>query len=201
MADDLQYLIDRIQKEAIDKADSEATSIINAAKEKATSIIQDAEAQAKAKLEQADKDAQIYTERSERSLEQSARDVLITVGKSLEKMILDLLSLQVETSLSEDTIKELLLSLAKNYTSDVQVALSDSDAKKLTSFILGEFKKEVAAGVQVESDSNVRFGFRIKLDGGKVSHEFTNESMADALSALLRPQLAKVVTAAAAQGK
>ena len=57
------------------------------------------------------------------------------------------------------------------------------------------------AGVQVENDSSVRFGFRVKLDGGKVSHEFTNEAMADALSALLRPQLAKVVTKAAAQGE
>ncbi|HQB65907.1 MAG TPA: ATPase, partial [Fibrobacteraceae bacterium] len=142
-----------------------------------------------------------YTERSERALEQSARDILITVGKSLEKMILDILDLQVEKALSESTIKELLLSLAKNYSSDVEVALSESDVNKLTSFILGEFKKQLSAGVQVESDSSVRFGFRVKLDGGKVSHEFTNEAMADALSALLRPQLAKVVTKAASQGK
>ena len=201
MAEDLQYLIDRIQKDAIDKADNDATSILTAAKEKAAQIIKEAEAAAKAKLEQADKDAQVYTERSERALEQSARDILITVGKSLEKMILDILDLQVEKALSESTIKELLLSLAKNYSSDVEVALSESDVNKLTSFILGEFKKQLSAGVQVESDSSVRFGFRVKLDGGKVSHEFTNEAMADALSALLRPQLAKVVTKAASQGK
>ncbi|HPW95028.1 MAG TPA: ATPase [Fibrobacteraceae bacterium] len=201
MAEDLQYLIDRIQKDAIDKADNDATSILTAAKEKAAQIIKEAEAEAKAKLEQADKDAQVYTERSERALEQSARDILITVGKSLEKMILDILDLQVEKALSESTIKELLLSLAKNYSSDVEVALSESDVNKLTSFILGEFKKQLSAGVQVESDSSVRFGFRVKLDGGKVSHEFTNEAMADALSALLRPQLAKVVTKAASQGK
>ena len=201
MAEDLQYLIDRIQKDAIDKADSDATSILTAAKEKAAQIIKEAEAEAKLKLEKADKEAQVYTERSERALEQSARDVLITVGKRLEKMILDILALQVEKSLSESTIKELLLSLAKNYTSDVQVALSEADVNKLTSFILGEFKKQLNAGVQVENDSSVRFGFRVKLDGGKVSHEFTNEAMADALSALLRPQLAKVVTKAAAQGK
>ena len=201
MAEDLEYLIVRIQKDEIDKADNDATSILTAAKEKAAQIIKEAEAEAKAKLEQADKDAQVYTERSERALEQSARDILITVGKSLEKMILDILDLQVEKALSESTIKELLLSLAKNYSSDVEVALSESDVNKLTSFILGEFKKQLSAGVQVESDSSVRFGFRVKLDGGKVSHEFTNEAMADALSALLRPQLAKVVTKAASQGK
>ena len=43
----------------------------------------------------------------------------------------------------------------------------------------------------------VKFGFRVKLDGGKVTHEFTEAAMADALSALLRPQLSRVVNAAA----
>jgi V/A-type H+-transporting ATPase subunit E len=54
--------------------------------------------------------------------------------------------------------------------------------------------------VKVESDKGVKFGFRVKLDGGKVSHEFTEAAMAESLSALLRPQLAKIVNKAA-QGK
>lgn len=200
MAENLQYLIDRIQKDAVDKAEEEAAAILSSAKDKAAQIIKEAELQAKNRLEQADKDALVYAQRSEKALKQSARDILITVGKGLEKMILDLLSLQVESNLSQDTIKELLLSLVKNYNSELQVALSDKDAKALSSFILGEFKKQLQAGVQVESDSNVRFGFKLKLENGKLSHEFTNEAIADALSALLRPQLSKIVTEVATQG-
>jgi len=197
MAEDLQYLMERIQKDAVDKAETEAAAIIAKAKDKAAEIIKNAEAEAQAKLEKADKDAEAFTERSERTLEQSARDLLLSVGKNLEKMILDLLSLQVEKSLDEATIKEMLLSLAKSYSSDVEVDFSEADAKKLASFVTGEFAKQVSAGVKVESDKGVKFGFRVKLDGGKVSHEFTSAAMADALSALLRPQLAKVVNAAA----
>lgn len=200
MAENLQYLIDRIQKDAVDKAEKEAASILSSAKDKAAQIIKEAELQAKNRLEQADKDALVYAQRSEKALKQSARDILITVGKGIEKMILDLLSLQVESNLSQDTIKELLLSLVKNYNSELQVALSDKDAKALSSFILGEFKKQLQAGVQVESDSKVRFGFKLKLENGKITHEFTNEAMADALSALLRPQLSKIVTEVATQG-
>ena len=192
MAEDLQYLMERIQKDAVDKAETEAAAIIARAKEaeteaaaiiarakdKAAEIVKAAEAEASAKLEKADKDAEAFTERSERTLEQSARDLLLSVGKNLEKMIMDLLNLQVEKSLDESTVKSMLLTLAKNYSSDIEVDFS-------------------SAGVKVESDKGVKFGFRVKLDGGKVTHEFTEAAMADALSALLRPQLSRVVNAAA----
>ncbi len=112
-------------------------------------------------------------------------------------MILDLLNLQVEKSLDESTVKQMLLTVAKSYTTDVDVEFSEADAKKLSSFVMGEFAKELGKGVKVESDKGVKFGFRIKLDGGKVTHEFTEAAMADALSALLRPQLSRVVNAAA----
>ena len=197
MAEDLQYLMERIQKDAVDKAETEAAAIIARAKDKAAEIVKAAEAEASAKLEKADKDAEAFTERSERTLEQSARDLLLSVGKNLEKMILDLLNLQVEKSLDESTVKQMLLTVAKSYTTDVDVEFSEADASKLSSFVMGEFAKELGKGVKVESDKGVKFGFRIKLDGGPVTHEFTDAAMADALSALLRPQLSRVVNAAA----
>ena len=200
MAEDLQSLMERIQKDAVEKAELEANAIISKAKDKAAAIVKAAEDEAKAKLEQADKDAEAFTERSGRTLEQAARDLLLSVGKNLEKMILDLLSLQIEKSLDESTVKNMLLSIAKSYSSDIEVDFSEADAKALSSFVMGEFAKQLKAGVTVESDKGVKFGFRVKLDGGKVSHEFTEAAMAESLSALLRPQLAKIVNKAA-QGK
>lgn len=200
MAEDLQNLIDRIQKDAVEKAESRSASIIAKAKEEAARIVQDADAEAKGKLEKADKDAQVYTERSERALEQAARDLLISVGRRFEKMVNGILSLQVEKGLSEATVKEMLLALAKNDSSDLSVVFSDADKAKLVSFVTGEFAKALNKGVSVESDSGIKFGFRVKLDGGKVSHEFTSQDIAAALSTLVRPQIAKIVSEAA-QGK
>ena len=200
MAEDLQALMERIQKDAVEKAELAAADIISKAKDKAAEIVKAAEDEAKVKLENADKEAQAFTERSERTLEQSARDLLLSVGKNLEKMILDLLSLQVEKSLDETTVKSMLLAIAKSYSSDIEIDFSEADAKALSSFVMGEFAKQLKAGVKVESDKGVKFGFRVKLDQGKVSHEFTEAAMAESLSALLRPQLAKIVNKAA-QGK
>lgn len=200
MAEDLQTLIDHIQKEAVDKADATSASIIAKAKEEAARIVKDAEAAAASKLEQAEKDSQVYTERSERALNQAARDVLISVGRRFEKMVSDILSLQVEKSLSAETVKEMLLALSKNYNSDLTVVFSDADKAKLASFATGELAKSLGKGVTVESDSGIKFGFRIQLENGKISHEFTSQEIANALSALVRPQIAKIVSDAA-QGK
>ena len=46
MAEDLQYLIDRIQKEAVEKAEAESAAIVAAAKAKAEEIIKNATEQA-----------------------------------------------------------------------------------------------------------------------------------------------------------
>ena len=96
MAEDLQSLIDRIQKDAVGKAETEAQAIIAKAKAQAAEIVKSAETEAKAKLEKADTEAKAFEERSERTLEQAARDLLLTIGKNLEKMLLDILSLEVE---------------------------------------------------------------------------------------------------------
>ena len=162
MAEDLQNLIERIQKDAVEKADAQSAEIIAKAKAEAASIIKNAETEAKAKLEKADKDAEVYTERSNKALEQAARDVLISVGRRLESMVNGILSLQVEKNLNDSTIKEMLLLLAKNYaSSEMGVVFSAADKAKLESFVIGEFAKVLGAGVQVESDSGIQFGFRL----------------------------------------
>jgi V/A-type H+-transporting ATPase subunit E len=200
MAEDLQYLIDRIQKEAVEKAEAQSASIIAAAKAKAEEIIKNANAEAAAALEKADKDAAVYAERSVRSLEQAARDVLISVGKRFETMVSEILALQVEKTLSEDVLKSMLLSLVKDYSSDVSVVFSETDKAKLQSFVMGEFQKALNAGVNIESDKSIKYGFRIKLDGGKVSHEFTAQTISAAMAALVRPQIAEIISNVA-QGK
>lgn len=201
MAEELQHLIDRIHKDAVGKAEAEANKLLADAKAKAEQLVKAAQAQAQALLEKADKDAEVFAIRSAKTMEQSARDVLISVGQGVEKIVLGILSNHVEKGLASDVIPQMLLSLAQGYAGkSATVVLSPADAAKLTSFITGEFQKTLGAGVTVESDSSLFAGFRLTLDNGKVSHEFTSAAIADALSSLLRPNLAKAVQQAA-QGK
>ena len=183
MAEDLQHLIDKVKAEAIDKAEAEASRIILEAKAKAAKM-----------LEKADKDSQAYAERSEKTLAQAARDVVLAVSQGVEKAVLGVLALNVDKSLTPELVKQLLLTLASGYAGKAaSVSLSEADEKKLASFVSGEFHKKLGAGVEVHSDSGIFSGFRLSFENGKVSQEWTNEAIADALSAILRPALAKVV--------
>jgi len=194
MAEELQHLIDKIKTEAVDKAEAEASRILAEAKAKAAQIVKEAEANAASKLEKADKDSQAYTERSEKTLTQAARDVVLAVSQGVEKSVLGVLALNVEKSLTPELMQKLLLTLAGGYTGkQATVSLSEEDSKKLASFITGEFQKKLGAGVTVQSDSGIFAGFRLSFENGKVSQEWTNEAIADALSAILRPALAKIV--------
>ncbi len=198
MAEELQHLIDRIHKDAVGKAEAEANKLLSDAKAKADQMVKAAENQAKALLEKADKDAEVYAARSAKTLEQAARDVVLAVGQGVEKIVLGILSGEVDKGLSSDVMSQMLLALAQGYTGKAAtVTLSSADAQKLNAFLLGEFQKKLGAGVQIESSSTIFSGFRLSFEGGKVSHEFTGAAIADALSALLRPALAKAVQQAA----
>ena len=194
MAEDLQHLINKIKTEAVDKARAEASKIESEAKAKAAQIVKEAEAQAKAKLEKADKDSLAYAERSEKTLEQAARDVVLTVSEDVKKAVLGLLELNVDKALTPELVQQLLFTLANGYAGkSATVSLSESDAKKLSSFVTGEFQKKLGAGVNVQSDGGIYGGFRLSFENGKVSHDWSKEAIAEALSAILRPALAKAV--------
>jgi len=194
MAEDLQHLIDKIRAEAVDKAKAEASEILSEAKNKAAQIVKEAEAEAKAKLEKADKDSQAYAERSEKTLQQAARDVVLAVSQGVEKAVLGVLALNVDKTLTPELLQQILLMLASGYAGKAAtVSLSENDTKKLASFVSGEFQKKLGAGVNIQSDSGIFAGFRLSFENGKVSQEWTNAAIADALSAILRPALAKAV--------
>jgi len=194
MAEDLQHLINKIKAEAVDKATAEASKIIVEAKEKAAQMIKDADADAKAKLEKADKDALAYAERSEKTLQQAARDVVLAVSEDVKKAVLGILELNVDKTLTPELVQQLLLTLANGYAGKATtVSLTEGDAKKLSSFVTGEFKKKLGAGVEIQSEGSISAGFRLSFDNGKVSHDWSKTAIADALSAILRPALAKAV--------
>ncbi|MCL2207724.1 MAG: hypothetical protein FWB90_06470 [Fibromonadales bacterium] len=194
MAEDLQHLINKIKAEAVDKATAEASQIVSESKAKAAQIVKEAEAEAKAKLEKADKDSLAYAERSEKTLQQAARDVVLAVSEEVKKAVLGVLELNVDKALTPELVQQLLLTLASGYAGKATtVSLVEADAKKLSSFITGEFKKKLEAGVEIQSDNGIFAGFRLSFDNGKVSHDWSKTAIADALSAILRPALAKAV--------
>lgn len=87
MAENLENLLIRIQKEGVEKAEQEAAGIIAKAREQAARIVQESEAAAKRNLEHARHEAALLTEQGIKTVEQAARDFILAIGKSMENLL------------------------------------------------------------------------------------------------------------------
>ena len=83
MAEELQNLLERIQKDGVQKAEEESEKILARAREKAATLLKDAEKNAAAATEKAEQDAEQFMARSKKTLEQAARDVILSVGDAV----------------------------------------------------------------------------------------------------------------------
>jgi len=203
MAEELQHLIDRIHREAIQKSESEAARIVAQAKEKAAAHIKEAEERARALLEKAEKDSQVFVERGIKTLEQAARDLLITVGQGVEKILDEIVSEATKQALDPDTLKRMMLPLAQAYSSEegahnrVALLVSEQDQKAIIAFFAEQYRQKLIGGVDIHADNNIFKGFKVQLVDQHIEHQFTNEAIAEALSNFLRPHMAEIVQRAA----
>ena len=197
MAEELKHLIEQIQKEGVEKANEQADTIISQAKEKAARIVAEAEEKAHDILKKAKTESEAFAERSVKTLEQAARDLLITVGQGCEKVATATLGKEVDGALAGDFLQQLIQSVVEQGTgSGLSLSVSEKDKDRLAAFCAEQARKS-GEEVELVSDAGVLRGFKISYTGRNVYLDYTGEAVSAALSAFLRPVLAKTVSAIA----
>ena len=202
MSEDLQSLLDRIQKDGVDKAETRAAEIIAAAESKAQTIIGEAQAEAKRLVAQADRDSASFAERGRKSIEQAGRDVVLTVENSVTAAFEKLVAAKVKDSLTIDVLKQMLGRIveaycAKGKSDHIEVLVNPSDEAALKDFMLSAFAESVRKGLTIKGDSAVVSGLKISIVDEDVYHDFSADAVTEALCHLLRPQLAAIMKGAA----
>jgi V/A-type H+-transporting ATPase subunit E len=203
MAIELQHLIDQINKETIESGTKEAERIVSQAQDRAAALVNEAEAAARARLARAEKDAEVYVERSRRTLEQAARDLLIGVGQAIENIIQDIVSVSTDEALDPDTLKLMMVKMAEAYAakngteSRIEFIIGERDQAEIVNFFADQYRRHLVSGVDINIDHGVRKGFRVTLENERVYHDFTKPAIAEALASFVRPQLAEIVHRAA----
>lgn len=199
MAEELQHLIDRIQKEAVDAGEQKAAQILAQAREKAAAIVKESEDKAKANLARAEQDAQAFTERSSRTLEQAARDLLISVGQGIENILKDIVDEAVEQALKTEVLEQILVKMAEAYAakmgdeSRIELLISPHDQQELIRFFADKYRQKLVHGVELHVDNEIFRGFRVSFKDGHVYHDFSRQAIAESLGNFLRPKLAEIV--------
>ena len=195
MAEQLQHLIDRIRQEGVENGEKTAEALVAEAKKKAAGIVADAQKKAQEATAKAEADAKAFAERGRQTLQQAARDLLISIGGSLGRVVSGVVDAKVGAALTPETVGQMLVKLAAAYGSaeNLTVALGEADAAALKGGVSKEVNDMLAKGLQIESDREIFKGFRLGTKGGQVFHDFTKEAIAESLANFLRPDLADVV--------
>jgi len=199
MAEELQPLLEQIRKEGVEKAEAQASEILEQAKAKAAQTVRDAEDKAKELVAKAQADAVIYTERSTATLEQAARDLLITVGQGIENIIAELVAESVDAALKIEVLEEMMIKMAqscaeKQGETRIELLISEKDQKDLVKFFADKYREKMVHGIELHTDNEILKGFKVSFADDHVYLDFTSDAIADALTAFLRPKLAEIVS-------
>lgn len=198
MAEELQPLLDQIRKEGIEKAEAEAAEILAQAKEKAAKTVREAEAKAAELLAKAETDSEVFTQRSIATLEQSARDVLITVGQGIENILSEIVTASVDEVLGIEVLEKMMVSMAKSCADQhgetrIELLVSEADQTELVKLFAKKYSDKMIEGIELHVDNEILKGFKVNFADDHVYLDFTQEAIAEALSAFLRPKLAEIV--------
>ena len=187
--EDIQSLLEKINREGVERAEAEAKRIVDAAKAKADKILAEARDGAERAKAEAAKDAEASAARAAETIRQGARDVVINVKESVTAMLEKLLAKDVAAALADDKNAAALAADAiRDLAGPGEVACGEKLAQTLRAQLAAQ------GGFTVVVDESLGAGFSVKLDGGRVEHAFTAEVIAAELAKRLRPDLAKLLS-------
>lgn len=188
MAEELQSLIEKINRDGVEKATAEAERIISTAREQAVAIVKSAKEEAARYAVAAETDAKASAERAQETLRQAARDAVISVEASVMRLLEKVLASNVDAALSDPAVASEIAGAAVR---DIVTSGEISAAPKVADAI----KAQLAAktNLTVVMDETQGTGFNVKLDGGRVEHDFTGATVAAELAKRLRPDLAALM--------
>ena len=191
MAEELQQLLEKIQHDGVEKANAEAAAIVAAAKEKADALVKNAQDAAKAAGEKAEADAKAYAARAEETIRQAARDTVLKVKEDVTRLLTNLLAEDVKAAMAADAVAIAGTAVRELVSGSTEAEVSVS--AKLAEAIRAQLAAQSLDGVKVVSDETTGAGFTVKLDNGRVEHDFTDAAIAGALAQRLRPDLAALL--------
>jgi V/A-type H+-transporting ATPase subunit E len=197
MSIQVQELIDKIKNEGVEAAKAASDRLIAEAEAKAKAILAEAEAEANSLRVNASSQAVRETAAGREALAQASRDLLLLLGKEIQKLLDGVVLREVKAAYSADALKEILPGLIASWKrsegDDVAILLSPADLATLDSFFKEKLKTEIFKGVELMPVPGLKAGFQISQRSGAVYYDFSAQSLSELLSRHLNPALAEVM--------
>jgi vacuolar-type H+-ATPase subunit E/Vma4 len=197
MTQDLQGLIEKIQREGLKAAQEKAQKIEADAREAAGKIIAQAQAQARELVAAAKTEISREHASSRQLLSQAARDVILQLREKILLLLGNLVEHRVREALSSRELAEIIQHLVKNYSKkddgEVVVYLKHDDLERLKKDLLAHLEQEAKKGLSLRASDEITGGFIISYDAGKSHFDFTDKALAEYILHSLKPKLGEAL--------
>ena len=136
-------------------------------------------------------DAEAYAARARETISQAARDTVLKVKDDVTKLLTQLLKESVTAALATEAVPLAAAAVKELVTGSATAEIAAS--AKLVDALRAQLAAQAQGGVKVVADEMTGAGFTVKLDNGRVEHDFTDAAISDALAQRLRADLAALL--------
>ncbi len=199
MQNKLQELTDKLYKEGLSKGKQEGEQILAKAKVQADELVKKAKVEAEAIVAKANKQAEDIKAKAESDLKMAAKQSIAATKKDIETLLIGKMTEgPVKESLTNaQYVKDLITTVAKNFTAEGPVELSlilpESLKKELDPFVKNELTKILKTGVEASFSKKVQGGFQIGPKDGGWFISLTDEVFNELIGEYLRPTTKKLL--------
>ena len=188
---ELGKLIEKLKAEGVEEGRRLGRERLEAAEKEAAALLESARAEAAAIRARAGKDAADELAKSGAAVRQAARDVQLLLKNRVMELFERAFRVETGAALRPDLVRDLVLKAAERWAAGegLEIVLSDADRVAAEAMIRAGLGHELQAGVVLKTDPSLRRGFRIGLRGEDIYYDFSDESLSEALFALLKPGL------------
>lgn len=196
----LQELLDKIRKDGIEAAQTDAAKVLAEAEERRRAVLADAEREAKAIVAKAKADAARFEEAGKAALEQAARNLVISFRTEISAVLAAIVRTDTEKTFSgsvlEAAIPAVLAAWKDKGTEDLAVLLPPAELSKLEGSFRKKLESELKKGLELRPFPGIKAGFRIAEKDGAAYYDFSSDSLAEMLSQYLNERLGQIAAAA-----
>lgn len=201
MAEDIKSLIEKIQQEGIQTAQTKAKEIESQATQRAEEIIQEAKLKASLMVTEAQEKIAQMEERQKALLTQAGRDFLLLLKRELNSLLDKLILTQVKEALSPEAMFKIILDIVKEGAgkekANIIISLNKEDLRLLEKNFLHKLKEETKKSIVLKPSEDIQEGFTISYDSGKSLYDFSDRALAEYVGIYLKPKLAEILKEAA----
>lgn len=181
----IQELIDSIKKDGLEQAKKDAVAYLENAKAEADRIVADAKDEAGKLIEKAKKEIALEEKSSKATLEQAARDAVLSFKKGVEQELDKIMNEEVSASVDGALLERLIDEVVSSDLVGKDAVIEVKDAKAVSEAFVKKLSDKVKKGLTIKSSNQVSGGFRVIEKDGSGYIDLTEREIA----ALLKPYL------------